>query len=318
MLYRLLKIPAAISFWMYCRQLRTNNRAMFAAKGPLLIACNHPNSFLDAIIISSLFKRPVYSLARGDAFKNKWVAALLRSLKMLPVYRTSEGVENMEHNYQTFNACKEIFKNDGIVLIFSEGKCVNEWHLRPLMKGTARLALSSWKEGIDLTVLPVGINYQSFSRFGKNIDLHFGNPIRKEHIPEDASFGKFVNSFNEILFKALQPLVYEIDKKDVELLQQKMGAPVSTLQKILLALPAAIGWLLHMPLYFTAKTIAGKKAFHNDHFDSILFGIVFLSYPFYLLAVTIVASRIVGSGYWLWVVFLPFTAWSCMMLKKQF
>ena len=57
--------------------------------------------------------------------------------------------------------------------IFSEGKCINEWHLRPLKKGTARLAISSWEENIPLEVLPVGINYSSFRRFGKNVYYQF-------------------------------------------------------------------------------------------------------------------------------------------------
>jgi 1-acyl-sn-glycerol-3-phosphate acyltransferase len=103
---------------------------MLSAQGPLLIASNHPNSFLDAIIVATLFKKPVYSLARGDSFKNKFYASLLRSLNMFPVYRISEGAENLEQNYETFEKCKDIFKEEGIVLIFSEGRCVNEWKLR--------------------------------------------------------------------------------------------------------------------------------------------------------------------------------------------
>ncbi len=318
MLYRLLKIPASISFWMYCRQLRTNNKAMLYARGPLLIACNHPNSFLDAIIISSLFKRPVYSLARGDAFKNKFTSRLLRSLNMLPVYRTSEGVENMEHNYQTFEACKEIFKKNGIVLIFSEGRCVNEWHLRPLMKGTARLALSSWQDGIDLTVLPTGLNYQSFTVFGKNLDLSFGEFIQQKDIPMQDGFGKSVKAFNQLLQTALEPLVYEIDVNDAETLRQKMGASISTIQKILLAIPATLGYILHIPLYATAKKIASKEAYHSDHFDSILFGILFLSYPFYLLLMALLINIFAGGNYWLLLAIMPFLAWSYMKLKKQF
>ncbi len=318
MLYRLLKIPAYLSFWLYCRQLRINYKAILATKGPLLIACNHPNSFLDAIIISSLFKRPVYSLARGDAFKNKWAAALLRSLKMLPIYRSSEGVQNMEHNYSTFAACKEIFKKNGIVLIFSEGRCVNEWHLRPLMKGTARLATSSWEDGINLAILPTGINYQSFSVFGKNIDLNFGEFIYKKDLPTNDSFGKSINALNELLYGALRPLVYEIDKQDTRALYQKLGAPVSILQKICLGLPAAIGYVLHAPLYLVAKKIAARKAFHSDHFDSILIGILFLSYPVYLVLISFLVHMLAGAQYWLLVSFMPFLAWSFLMVKKQF
>jgi 1-acyl-sn-glycerol-3-phosphate acyltransferase len=143
LLYTIIKIPAKWALYLYCRSIKINYKEFLNAEGPLLIAANHPNSFLDAIILASLFKKPIYSLARGDAFVNKTIATILHSLKMLPVYRISEGVENLESNYQTFEACISIFKKNGIVLIFSEGKCINEWHLRALKKGTARLANSA-------------------------------------------------------------------------------------------------------------------------------------------------------------------------------
>lgn len=303
---------------MYCRQLCVNNKDSFKTNGPLLIACNHPNSFLDAIIISSLFKRPVYSLARGDAFKNKWIAAILRSLKMLPVYRTSEGVENMEHNYTTFKACKEIFKKNGIVLIFSEGRCINEWHLRPLMKGTARLAISSWEEGINLTILPTGINYQSFSVFGKNIHLNFGSIITQNEIATINGFGKSILTFNQLLQSRLAPLVYEIDKNDLATLQIKMGVPVSAIKKICLAVPAAFGYIFHFPLYYAAKKLASTDGIDNDHYDSILFGILFLSYPLFLIIIALLILLFFNGNWWLMVMLFPFCGWSYMMLKKQF
>ena len=154
MLYSFVKIIARLALPIYCRNIAINKKELLKHKGPLLLAVNHPNSFLDAIILCTLFDGTVYSLARGDAFKNKFFAKILFLFKMFPVYRVSEGVENMDENYKTFDQCKEIFKQNGIVLIFSEGRCINEWHLRPLMKGTARLAISSWEEGIPLQVLP--------------------------------------------------------------------------------------------------------------------------------------------------------------------
>ncbi|MEO7485051.1 MAG: 1-acyl-sn-glycerol-3-phosphate acyltransferase, partial [Ferruginibacter sp.] len=157
--------------------MKLNTGEYLGNKGPLLLAVNHPNSFLDAIILSTIFNQPVHSLARGDVFKNPFIAKLLRATNMHPVYRLSEGAENLEHNYTSFEACRSIFKNNGIVLIFSEGRCENEWHLRPLMKGTARLALSAWAEGIPLKILPVGINYNSFTSFGKIIHVNFGTII---------------------------------------------------------------------------------------------------------------------------------------------
>ncbi len=318
MLYRLLKIPAKLCFLMYCRQLQVKEKSFLNADGPLLIACNHPNSFLDAIILSSLFKRPVYSLARGDAFKNKLIGFLLRSLNMLPVFRTSEGVENMEHNYTTFDACKEIFKNNGIVLIFSEGRCINEWKLRPLMKGTARLAISSWEEGIDLKVLPTGINYQSFSSFGKNVHLHFGKVIQMQDVERNNGFGRSVTDFNSLLRLRLEPLVYEIATEKTTEIHRKFQAPISLFTKTLLAMPAAVGYVFHLPLTYPARKMAAKFGGSNDHYDSILIGMLFLAYPIYLIIIAAALQQCKLPYWWLSLVLLPFLGWSYMIIKKQF
>jgi len=180
-LYFLLKAYAKVAIKIFCRKIVINKPEWLHAQGPLLLACNHPNSFLDGIILTILFEQPVHSLARGDAFRNKKHEKLLRWLHLLPVYRTSEGVENLEHNYTTFKECQEIFQQNGIVIMFSEGRCINEWHLRPLKKGTARLATSCWLERMDLTVLPVGLNYSQFRNFGKNLVINFGEPLDKHN-----------------------------------------------------------------------------------------------------------------------------------------
>jgi len=238
LLYALLKIPAALAIWIYTRRLSVNKKTLLNSPGPLMIACNHPNSFLDAIIIATLFRRPVFSLARGDAFGNSFYAKLLRSMNMLPVYRVSEGVENLEHNYKTFDACKKIFEQNGIVLIFSEGRCINEWHLRPLKKGTARLAISSWQDGIPLKVLPAGINYSSFSKFGKNLHLNFGETISAEQVDWKSNNGKSILDFNDLLRNQLKGLVYEIDADNHAAISKKFDLPVPAWKKILLAIPA--------------------------------------------------------------------------------
>ena len=79
MLYEFTKIIARIAFRFYCRDLVINNRELLKIDGPLLLASNHPNSFLDAIILCTLFDKPVYSLARGDVFKNSFIAKILMS-----------------------------------------------------------------------------------------------------------------------------------------------------------------------------------------------------------------------------------------------
>jgi 1-acyl-sn-glycerol-3-phosphate acyltransferase len=284
----------------------------------LLIASNHPNSFLDAIILSALFDRPIHSLARGDAFNNRLAAYVLRSLHMLPVYRTSEGVENLEHNYTTFEACKKIFRKNGVVLIFSEGRCTNEWHLRPLKKGTARLAISSWDEGIDLEVLPCGLNYDSFRSLGKNVELNFGNLFSKEVLNGSEGYGNKLRVFNEHLQSELRELVVEIDKTDRDAIRRRFAVSISAAEKIILAIPAFIGFIVNAPPYLLVKKITYARARDSDHYDSILTGLLFVTYLCYLLLLSIL-TRLIFGGYW-WMLgwaLLPLCAWSFVRLKKQ-
>lgn len=284
----------------------------------MLLACNHPNSFLDGVILDTLFEQPLWSLVRGDVFRKPFYGKLLRSLNLLPVYRTSEGAENLSSNYETFDDCISIFKKDGIVIIFSEGKCINEWHLRSLKKGTARLALASWNENIPLRVLPVGINYSSFRRFGKNVFINFGEVIEKKDIDSKQPDGVQHLLFNSLLKEQLGQLVFEINKADKKKQQVLLEKKTSPAKKLLLTIPAFLGFLLHWPIYFPIKNFTLKRTDHNDHYDSVLTGILLFTYPFYLLLLTIVILYITGSRMsFLLLLLIPFTAWSYVQLKPQ-
>jgi 1-acyl-sn-glycerol-3-phosphate acyltransferase len=291
---------------------------MLKKQGPLLLASNHPNSFLDAIILDILFKKPIWSLARGDVFKNNFISSVLTALKMFPVYRVSEGAENLNNNYETFENCKKVFREKGLVLIFSEGKCVNEWHLRPLKKGTARLAINSWEENIPLQVLPIGINYSSFRRFGKNIIINFGDFITKENIPSNSADGVRYQIFNNKLQEQLNQLVFEINDRDKERKQELLETKPSLFRKIVLIIPASIGWLVHMPLYVPVQRSVFKKTACNDHFDSVMATILLCTYPFYLFLISMAAFYITKSPFsFLFLALMPFTAWCYVQLKQQ-
>jgi 1-acyl-sn-glycerol-3-phosphate acyltransferase len=286
-------------------------------KGPLLIAANHPNSFLDAIILSSLFKSPIHSLARGDAFAGKWTTKFLKTINMLPVYRVSEGVENLEHNYTTFDACQKLFEENKIVLIFSEGRCINEWHLRRLKKGTARLALAGWQLNVPLKVLPLGINYSSFRKFGKTIHLNFGAVIQEKDMYEDLASGKGIVEFNEKLNNQLKELVYEIPKDDEAKLKSYFFNNPPLLKKIVLFLPAVAGFILNAPLYLVIHLIIRKIS--KDHYDSVMISLLILFYPLYVTGISLLLFYITDNYFaWFLLLLMPFTAWSYLQLKKQY
>jgi 1-acyl-sn-glycerol-3-phosphate acyltransferase len=318
LLYPIIKIVARIAIRFYCRDIAVTKKELLKHEGPLLLAVNHPNSFLDAIIFCTLFDKPVYSLARGDAFKNRVAASILYKLKLLPVYRVSEGVENLEENYKTFDDCKKIFRQNGIVLIFSEGLCINEWHLRPLKKGTARLAISCWNDGIDLKVLPAGINYSSFSKIGKNVKLFFGNCITREDVDFAGAHGKAIKTFNDNLEGQLKPFVFEIKSTDRQQLHQQFFIPQHFLKRILLFLPALAGLLIHAPLYYLMRYLNRKMVPEKGHYDSVMVGLSLFLYPIFILCVTLLCVWLSGSWYsLLLLLLLPFTAWAYIQLKQQ-
>ena len=318
MLYSFVKIIARLALPIYCRDIEINKKEFLKHKGPLILAANHPNSFLDAIILCTLFDGTIYSLARGDAFKNKLFARILYLFKMFPVYRLSEGVENMEDNYVTFELCKNIFKKKGIVLIFSEGRCINEWHLRPLKKGTARLAINSWEEGIDVQVLPVAINYSSFTRFGKNLKISFGDIITKENINYKDTHGNAIRQFNETLNQQLSKYVYEIDETDKATRHKIFYVKQSSLKKALLFIPAIAGYIIHAPVFYFVKMLGDGLVREDGHDDSKIVAFLFLLYPLLLLLPVLLLFFFTGSWYPLGLLLvLPFTAWAFVQLKPQ-
>jgi 1-acyl-sn-glycerol-3-phosphate acyltransferase len=281
-----------------------NDRKLLKLNGPLLITANHPNSFFDALLVATHFKKSIFFLARGDVFKNKRVAGILGWLRMIPIHRISEGVENLHLNQETFDNCRKIFRNNGIVLIFIEGLSQHEWRLRPFKKGAARLALSSWASTGNengLQILPMGITYSDYNGFGKKVFIEISPPFSKKDFEEIAEDGKAIVSFNEKLYYQIAELTIDVknnNEKEVRkiLMQSKNAsdARLNILQQtyhkdklllLILFLPAVIGFIFYAPLYFPLKIFVNKKTKGTVFFDSVLFGLLLIIYPFYLLLI---------------------------------
>lgn len=285
---------------------------MYNGDQPLILACSHPNSFFDALVMGAYHPRRLHFLARGDAFKNPRAAKALRMLNMIPIYRLSEGKEHVENNRDTFDECNRVFKNKGTVLIFSEGVCVNEWQLRPLKKGTARLAYMCWEEhGIkDMLIQPVGINYNSFKELPKLVHVQYG-PVMTNAGFDMQSPATFYKEFNDVLTGRLEPIVFA--KNDPRL--KKDGG--NTINKALLTLPALAGWILHKPFFLLWRRFIHSKTKGSVFFDSVLFASLLIIYPILVLAITITAVAITQQPlYWLLFLLLPFTAWSYKQYKS--
>ena len=166
--------------------------------------------------------------------------------------------------------------------------------------------------------MPIAINYSSFKVFGKNIRLFFGEIIAKENIDYNDTHGNAIRQFNESLKLQLSRYVFEIVNDDKEKLKEKFYIQQSGLKKVVLFVPAVLGFLIHAPLYYFAKWLGDIVNKETEHHDSKMVGLLFILYPVFLLLICGLVFYFSRSWLSLLVLLLlPFTAWSFVQLKKQ-
>lgn len=303
-MYSFIKLPIRLALHIFCANKEVINPQFLQQKGPLLLVANHPNSFLDAIIIAAHFKESIHFLARGDAFRKPWHNTLLRLLHLIPIYRISEGRENLHKNEYAFERSAELLKQNQIVLIFIEGICLHTHKLQPFKKGAARIALSVVQAQHPLHLMPVGISYNSFLSFGKNIRLHLNEPIEAKKLLDDQDGAKNFQNFNEQLYHQLSAMI-------------KVPETFRSQYRILLAIPAIIGFFLHIPLYTLIKKWIYKKTKGTVFFDSVMFGVLLIVYPVYLLllALLLLLLHTSFSIVSLFVLLHPLLAWCAVQYK---
>lgn len=267
MIYIVLRQFIRFVLRFYIKKVEVNGMENLPLQGAVMLAGFHPNSFLDALIINCKVDRPIWSLARGDAFKKPLARKILSQFFMMPIYRISEGKEYLGKNDETFERCSEIFKNNSQVLIFSEGLCTNQTELMPLKKGTSRLAMQTWMSDSDMVIVPVAINYSEFAKIGKNITLNFGPAIKQSDFEELAMDGKAIKTFNEKLTVALKQLV-----------RRDFNKPTFGSSWFFY-----VTYVLHYPLHLLLDTFVKSKTRGTVFYDSIYVGLLIILLPIYWL-----------------------------------
>ncbi len=148
--------------------------------GPVLVVANHPNSLLDAALVSMAADRPVRFLAKAPLFEKRSIAWAVRGSGSLPIYRREDAPELMGRNRSTFEAVWMALRRGSAVGIFPEGLSHSAPSLAPLKTGSARIALGAMA-GMESTfpILPVGLTFRGGKeRFRSEALLLVGKPIR--------------------------------------------------------------------------------------------------------------------------------------------
>jgi 1-acyl-sn-glycerol-3-phosphate acyltransferase len=182
MLWHILKYYLGFVIAVFFKKTTIKNAQNLKVKGPVIVAVNHPNAFMDPIALTTLVYPPrLRYLARGDAFKKGIVTLLLESLGIIPIFRIQDGgKEGLKKNDETYERVNSLLKKNKKIIIFAEGLCIQERRLRPLKKGVPRMVFGAMEaEGLhDLIVVPVGINYTDPSQFRGTLFCNVGEPIK--------------------------------------------------------------------------------------------------------------------------------------------
>lgn len=166
---------------IFFRKVSIHKEIELPTKGPLIIVGNHPNTFMDPLILATLFKQRVGFLGNASIFVHPLVNAIFSFFRVIPVYRDKDVAPGARiDNEKTFRACYKFLEEKNTLMLFPEGTSYHELKLRKIKTGGARIALSVEKRNnfdLDLKIIPIGLYYSNPSRFRSKIYVNVGKLI---------------------------------------------------------------------------------------------------------------------------------------------
>src|SRR5438552_16979045 len=87
------------------------------AAGPLIVAANHHNSIVDAMLLLTAIPRPVRTLAKAPLFRHPLIGPFLRRIAALPVHRRQEAGSDPARNAALFAATTAALRSGGAIAI---------------------------------------------------------------------------------------------------------------------------------------------------------------------------------------------------------
>lgn len=246
----------------------------------VIFAPNHTNTLLDPLVLLQHFPgKPVLFGARADIFNKPLAAKLLHALYIVPLARERDGRSSIEKNLEVFPIILDVLKDGTPFCLFPEGGHKMKHTLRPIRKGTQRLA---FKNALTqpTCVVPVGLEYSDFLTFRGRCKMRFGEPIdvnefmaaHKDELKSD-QYG----AFSDILWERIAGLINYIpeDENYEKRLDETMPIPPKPWWRIPLAvitLPLFIAAAaLTIPMWLTAELICWRKLKDKAFSNSVRF-----------------------------------------------
>ena len=167
---------------VYYRNFYIINEENIPPKGEAtIVIANHQNGLMDALAILHTLGRdgrqPVF-IARGDIFKNPFLARIFRFLKIMPTFRSRDGDRSdVRSNLALYERAARVLKNGGTVVIFPEATHQHGHYMNTFKKGFCRIAFAAEELNdfhLGVKVLPLNIHYSNYFDFQSDLMVTAG------------------------------------------------------------------------------------------------------------------------------------------------
>lgn len=169
--------------WVFKRSYRRFQivgRDRIPTDGAIIFAPNHTNALCDALAVLCIDHSRKVFVARADIFKNPKHAKLLTWLKIMPIRRMRDGVDEVLHNDETNEKAIATLRDKVPFCILPEGTHHPKHTLLPLQKGIFRIALTAnerFGEEMPIYIVPVGVEYGDYWHLWDTLTVNIGDPI---------------------------------------------------------------------------------------------------------------------------------------------
>ena len=252
---------------MSYRDLRYVDRNRVPKDGAVIYAPNHTGTLMDAMMLLAMDASPKVFVARADLFKNPTLKKIFTFLKIMPIMRMRDGINEVKRNNETIERAVEVLRDKVPFVIFPEGMHQTKYSSLPLSKGIFRIAFQAHDLMPDtpLYIVPVGIRYGSFFRYRSTARVQMGEPINVgEFIAEhsESTPQEQMNIMREHLESRLRDAIFYIPNDEDYEATYEICAAVVARQRLHLKSDPEYRNMRGMDIYFAANNMTVK---HLDY-----------------------------------------------------
>ena len=117
--------------------------------GAIILAPNHTNTLMDALVVLSSDKSRKVFVARADIFRIPILQKIFTFLKIMPIMRMRDGFRAVKQNQEIIDKAVDVLKDKVPFCIFPEGTHQAKYSMLPISKGIFKIAFQAHEELSD-------------------------------------------------------------------------------------------------------------------------------------------------------------------------